>query len=231
MSALPPHLLWTGWHRLCITPRLNRPSRRGAGRAGCIGGWPRTRRGEGGAIMAMDPTDPAYPVEPVQPAGPARPVEPMGVDEPVGAVQRPQYVERDRTVKYDRPVDYGRPAEYVQPVQPMQPVDYNNRNWWRTYNAARIVYLVFGIIEALILIRVILKLLAANPDAGFSSLIYGLTAPFVAPFEGVFPSPSGGGSVLELSSILAIIVYILLAWAIVRIIELVNRRRPPAVTA
>jgi len=181
--------------------------------------------------MAMDPTDPAYPVEPVQPAGPARPVEPMGVDEPVGAVQRPQYVERDRTVKYDRPVDYGRPAEYVQPVQPMQPVDYNNRNWWRTYNAARIVYLVFGIIEALILIRVILKLLAANPNAGFSSLIYGLTAPFVAPFEGVFPSPSGGGSVLELSSILAIIVYILLAWAIVRIIDLVNRRRPPALTA
>ena len=181
--------------------------------------------------MAMDPTDPAYPVEPVQPAGPARPVEPMGVDEPVGAVQRPQYVERDRTVKYDRPVDYGRPAEYVQPVQPMQPVDYNNRNWWRTYNAARIVYLVFGIIEALILIRVILKLLAANPDAGFSSLIYGLTAPFVAPFEGVFPSPSGGGSVLELSSILAIIVYILLAWAIVRVIDLVNRRRPPALTA
>lgn len=178
--------------------------------------------------MAMDPTDPAYPVEPVQPLEPDRPVEPMGVDEPVGAVQRPQYVERDRTVRYDRPVGDGRPVDYVQPVRP---IDYNNRGWWRTYNAARIVYLVFGIIEALILIRVILKLLAANPDAGFSSLIYGLTAPFVAPFEGVFPAPSGGGSVLELSSILAIIVYILLAWAIVRIIDLVNRRRPPAVTA
>ncbi len=181
--------------------------------------------------MAMDPTDPAYPIEPVQPAGPDRPVEPMGVDEPVGAVQRPQYVERERAVEYGRPVGYGRPAEYVQPVQPMRPGDYTNRNWWRTYNAARIVYLVFGIIETLILIRVILKLLAANPDAGFSSLIYGLTAPFVAPFAGVFPAPSGGGSVLELSSILAIIVYILLAWVIVRIIDLVNRRRPPAVTA
>jgi uncharacterized protein YggT (Ycf19 family) len=181
--------------------------------------------------MAMDPTDPAYPVEPVRPAGPDRPVEPMGVDEPVGAVQRPQYVERDRMVRYDRPVEDGRPVEYVQPVPPARPGDYDNRGWWRTYNAARIVYLVFGIIETLILIRVILKLLAANPDAGFSSLIYGLTAPFVAPFEGVFPAPAGGGSVLELSSILAIIVYILLAWVIVRIIDLVNRRRPPAVTA
>ena len=178
--------------------------------------------------MAMDPTDPAYPVEPVQPLEPDRPVEPMGVDEPVGAVQRPQYVERDRTVRYDRPVGDGRPVEYVQPVQPVRPGEYDNRGWWRTYNAARIVYLVFGIIEALILIRVILKLLAANPDAGFSSLIYGLTAPFVAPFEGVFPTPHSNGSVLELSSILAIVVYALLAWAIVRIIHVAaERNRTP----
>ena len=70
-----------------------------------------------------------------------------------------------------------------------------------------------------------LKLLDANPDAGFSSLIYGLTWPFVALFQGVFPEPSARGSVLELSTLLAMIVYALLAWGIVRVIEITSRRQ------
>ena len=40
--------------------------------------------------------------------------------------------------------------------------------------AARLVqaiYLIFGIIEALILIRIVLRALGANPDAGFAQLI------------------------------------------------------------
>lgn len=95
----------------------------------------------------------------------------------------------------------------------------------RIYRREQIVYLIFGVIEILIVIRVILRLLAANPNAGFTSLLYGITGPFIAPFEGVFPTPHSNGSVLELSSLLAVIVYALLAYLIVRMIEVFSRRR------
>ena len=96
-----------------------------------------------------------------------------------------------------------------------------------TERACQIVYLVFGVIEALVLIRILLKLLAANPDAGFSSFMYAITEPFVTFFQGVFPTPASRGSVLELSSVLAIIVYALLAYIIVRVIRIVSRRQTP----
>src|SRR3977135_640483 len=81
----------------------------------------------------------------------------------------------------------------------------------------QLVYWVFGLIEGLILIRFILKALGANPSAGFAEFIYGITAPLVAPFYGLFGNPSAQGSVLELHSIVALIVYALLAWLLVRL--------------
>lgn len=96
-----------------------------------------------------------------------------------------------------------------------------------TERTCQIVYLVFGIIEALIVIRILLKLLAANPNAGFSSFIYGITQPFVAFFQGVFPIAESRGSIFELSSVLAIVVYALLAYAIVRVIRILSRRQTP----
>ncbi|MGH2516700.1 MAG: YggT family protein [Ktedonobacterales bacterium] len=91
----------------------------------------------------------------------------------------------------------------------------------------QIVYLVFGIIEVLIVIRILLKLLAANPNAGFTSFMYGVTQPFVAFFQGVFPTTASQNSVFELSSVLAIAVYALLAYVIVRVIRIVSRRQTP----
>ncbi len=82
------------------------------------------------------------------------------------------------------------------------------------------IYLVFGILEALIAIRFLLRLLGANPSAGFASFIYDITAPFIAPFVGLFGTPQYQGSVLELHSIVAVIVYALIAWLIARVLWL-----------
>jgi len=144
----------------------------------------------------VQPVDPNYPAEPVQPDDPAGPVAPAGR------------------------VPVGQPVQSVQPVQPGRPVMV-----WRGYRAEQIIYLILGILETLLLIRLVLKLLAANPDAGFTSLIYGITYPFVALFQGVFATPQSNGSVLELSTILAMIVYALLAWGIVKAIAISRDRR------
>ena len=79
------------------------------------------------------------------------------------------------------------------------------------------IYLIFGIIEGLVAIRFILRLLGANPDAGFAAFVYGVTAPFLAPFVGLFGTPQYNGSVLELHSIVAIVVYALLAWVLAKL--------------
>jgi uncharacterized protein YggT (Ycf19 family) len=93
-----------------------------------------------------------------------------------------------------------------------------------TARVSQLIYLIFGILDALIGLRVLLKLLAANGDSGVVSLIYTVTAPFVAPFQGIFPTPQGNGSVLELSSLVALVVYALLAYALARLVEILGRR-------
>ena len=89
------------------------------------------------------------------------------------------------------------------------------------HRTVQLVYWIFGLIEGLILIRFILKALGANPSASFAEFIYGITAPLVAPFYGLFGNPSAQGSVLELHSIVALIVYALLAWLIAKLVWIV----------
>jgi len=85
--------------------------------------------------------------------------------------------------------------------------------------AVEVTYLVFGIIEGLLAIRLVLKLLAANPHAGFTNFIYGVTDVFMPPFRNLFPVVGGSsGSVLETSVVIAIIVYALIGWVLARLI-------------
>jgi uncharacterized protein YggT (Ycf19 family) len=91
--------------------------------------------------------------------------------------------------------------------------------------AIEVCYLVFGVIDALLIIRVVLKLLAANPLAGFSSFVYGLTDIFLAPFKNLLPVVGGSsGAVLEMSAVIAIIVYALIGWALARVIAIMFAR-------
>ena len=82
------------------------------------------------------------------------------------------------------------------------------------------IWLLFGIVEGLLAIRFILKLLGANETAGFASFIYAVTWPFIAPFNNLFGNPGNGGSVLELNTLVAIVVYMLLAWLVVKVVWL-----------
>jgi hypothetical protein len=86
------------------------------------------------------------------------------------------------------------------------------------YRITQLVYWVFGLIEGLIAIRFVLRALGANPSAGFAQFIYGITGPLVAPFYGLFGNPATQGSVLELNSIVALIVYALLAWLLAKLV-------------
>ena len=93
-----------------------------------------------------------------------------------------------------------------------------------TFKATQLVWLLFGILEALIALRIVLKLIAANPASPIAALIYRITDLFLWPFAGLTATPSSGGMVLELSSFIAMIIYALIAWAIERTIWVIFYR-------
>jgi ABC-type Na+ efflux pump permease subunit len=65
--------------------------------------------------------------------------------------------------------------------------------------------------------RFLLKLLAANPSAGFSKFIYNVSYPFVAPFLSVFHISQVEGNIFEWTTLLAMLVYLLIAWGIIKL--------------
>jgi len=79
------------------------------------------------------------------------------------------------------------------------------------------IYVLFGLVEVLIAVRFVLHAFGANAQAGFAQLIDGLTGPLVAPFQGLFGTVRSEGSVLESSSLVALVVYALVAWLIVKV--------------
>jgi uncharacterized protein YggT (Ycf19 family) len=142
-----------------------------------------------------------------------------------------QPVEQQQPVQ---PVDAPQPVQPVEPQQPVRPVApapsrVESTSVSTADRIAQGVYVLFGILEGLIALRILLKLFAANPDAGFSAFVYTITSPFVAPFLAVFPTPSVNGSVFEFSSLLALIVYALVGWGIVRLVQTFGQRQTTTV--
>jgi YggT family protein len=89
----------------------------------------------------------------------------------------------------------------------------------------RLVWFIFGVMAILLAIRFVLLASGANEAAGFAQLIYGLTDWMVAPFAGLFGSAitypgAAGTGIIEFESIVAIVVYLLIAFAITKIAQL-----------
>ena len=99
-----------------------------------------------------------------------------------------------------------------------------------TFKATQLIWLLFGILEALIALRIGLMLIGANPNSPIVALIYGFTYLFLFPFVELIGSPTAGNMVLELSSMFAMLIYGLIAWATERAVWLIfYRPRGPVV--
>jgi hypothetical protein len=99
-----------------------------------------------------------------------------------------------------------------------------------TFKATQLIWLLFGILIAMIALRIGLMLIGANPASPIVALIYGFTGLFLFPFTGLITSPTAGNMVLELSSVFAMLIYGLIAWAVVKIVWLIfYRPRGPVV--
>lgn len=95
-----------------------------------------------------------------------------------------------------------------------------------------LVYFLFGALEILLSFRLALKLAGASISSGFVGTIYGLTGVFILPFEGIFRRVFAQGvettSVLEPSTVVAIVVYAVLAWGVVKLVRILSGEQQKA---
>ena len=120
-------------------------------------------------------------------------------------------------------------VEVSQPQEPPADVLITQREEDReqrlfSFKTSQLIWLAFGLVEALIGMRIVLKLIGANSANLFASFIYEVSYIFLFPFEGLVGTPAAGGVVLELSSIIALIVYAVLAWGTARIVRVLFYR-------
>ena len=98
----------------------------------------------------------------------------------------------------------------------------------KKFSGNRIVYYILGLLEILLAFRLVFKLLGANPGSGFVSFIYSVTQIFLVPFNAIFRSASTQGietqALLEPGTIIAMIVYGIIGWGIVKMITIVRER-------
>ena len=94
--------------------------------------------------------------------------------------------------------------------------------------ARKIVYYLLGVLEVLLAFRLAFKLLGANAQSSFVSFIYSVSQAFLSPFSGIFQSSVTKGfetrSILEPTTIIAMIVYAVIGWGIVKLIEISKPR-------
>jgi uncharacterized protein YggT (Ycf19 family) len=102
-------------------------------------------------------------------------------------------------------------TEYVSKVSPGR-------------RAIEVIYLVFGVVDGLLFIRLLLKVLGTNPEAGFSSFVYGLTDFLLGPFKGLLPAAVSGRTIFEPSVVIAILAYALIALVLAKIVEIAYSR-------
>jgi uncharacterized protein YggT (Ycf19 family) len=144
-------------------------------------------------------------------------------DEGTRVVERQTYVERER------PVATG----YVPPASSGQ-VNVNSTPGYvdtatgpgPLYWARRVLSLLFGILAVLIGLRILLLLLVANQQNAVVDFVYGITEPFVAPFRGIFSFDTvtpGGGSVLDIAAVVALIGWLLIYLLLMAILRLGDR--------
>jgi hypothetical protein len=93
-----------------------------------------------------------------------------------------------------------------------------------------VIYFLFGALEVLLVFRLVFKLMGASLASSFVRMIYGLTGIFVMPFEGIFRRGFSQGlettSVLEPSTLVAIVVYSILAWGIAKLVRILSGEHP-----
>ncbi len=97
------------------------------------------------------------------------------------------------------------------------------------FRVYQIIWYILGVIEVILAFRVILKLLGANAGSGFTNFIYTVSNPFALPFAGILGVTGISDMTFEWSTIIAMVVYAIVAYGIVALFQMVKPTNPQEV--
>jgi uncharacterized protein YggT (Ycf19 family) len=97
------------------------------------------------------------------------------------------------------------------------------------FKSWQIIWYILAVIEVLLGLRMTFKAIGANEFSGFVSLVYSITDILVAPFAAIIPPTINGNSVIEWSTIIAAIIYALIAWGLVSLVHMARPVTPEEV--
>lgn len=142
-----------------------------------------------------------------------------------------EVTEKVTTVSQEAPAQVVQTTKSVStpPIKTDHPqkVYETKKTIFRTY---QIIWYIVGVIEALLTFRVLLKILGANPSSAFVNLIYAVSDPLALPFSGIFGiTRATEGAYFEWSTLVAMIVYLLLAYALIHLMQIMKPTNPQEV--
>ena len=96
---------------------------------------------------------------------------------------------------------------------------------------AQVMNIIFAFIALFLGGRIIFRLVNANPETPFVQWVYAVSDGFMNPFSGIFPNQTlAGASVLDLSAIIALIIYAVLAYIMTSLLQMIFRPTHPYIT-
>ena len=200
-------------------------------------------------VEPVEPAEPVAPAEPVTPAAPVAPAAPVDdgtqVVEPAYDEQPVQAAPAPPPAGYVPPAAAPPPAAYVAPVAApppaapaayVQPAATSNVNVADSggyvdagpgplFYARRVLSLLFGVLVTLLILRIVLLLLVADPGNSIVDFVYSVTEPFVAPVRGMFQFDAvvSGDRTLDIAALVALIGWTLIYALIMAILRLADR--------
>ncbi len=134
--------------------------------------------------------------------------------------QKTEVIERPPVDRVER---VERVTETPANAAPHQ-VNANASPYAPVWTATRVVALFFTVLEVLLLVRLVMKLLGANPEQPLVVALYGLTEPLTRPFQGIWPQ-TNTPVVFDLPALLAIVFLFLIAALVVALVRAISGNR------
>ncbi len=97
------------------------------------------------------------------------------------------------------------------------------------FRSFQVIWYIVGVIEVLLAFRLVLKLIGASTSSGFTNFVYTISSPFAQPFSGILRTTANSNQVFEWSTLIAMAVYVVLAFGGVELLKLVKPTTPQEV--
>lgn len=97
------------------------------------------------------------------------------------------------------------------------------------FRSYQVIWYIVGVVEVLLTFRVMLKLLGASTYSGFTNFVYSASDPFASPFFGILGTSVSQNMMLEWSTLIGMLVYVIVGYGIVAFLQFIKPTNPKEV--